>query len=123
MIAKLLPVMRRSWLKPVLLTQVFSLQQRGGYVRLRGSVRTETSGQPMRKEKKGKYIFCFFPLFAQCCMPTSWRVDRFSSRVQLVVISSCSALRLLYVRSASDVLTYPSLILAQADDDDGVRLE
>lgn len=86
-------------------------------MRLRGSVRTETSGQPIRKEKKGKCIFAFFPLFAQCCMLTSWRVDRFSSRVQLVVNSSCSALRL-YVRSASDVLTYPSLILAQADDDD-----
>lgn len=29
-------------------------------MRLRGSVRTETSGQPIRKEKKGKYIFVFF---------------------------------------------------------------
>lgn len=65
-----------------------------------------------RKKKENAFLL-FFPLFAQCCMLTSWRVDRFSSMVN----SSCRALRL-YVRSASDVLTYPSLILAQADDDD-----
>lgn len=62
MSTKLLPVLRRSLLKPVLLTQVFSKQQSGGYVHQWGSVRTWR--QPIRKEKE---ILFFLP-FANCCM-------------------------------------------------------
>lgn len=89
MIAKLLPVTRRSLLKPLLLTQVFSSQQRGGYVRLWGSVRTETSGQPFRKPPPKKENMCI------SLKRLRVKVDRFPSRVQLAGISSCSSLLLL----------------------------